>query len=134
MFSHRLVQTSNILVVDKFAKEGKNVFILNFQQFFTVALLSLLAMFIFHLPVSIGGPKVLIVILYLAIIANATAYGLLFICQKNLKPFTSSLLLSMEPVFAALFAWTIGNETFILTRAIGGLFIITSIIISEITI
>jgi len=54
--------------------------------------------------------------------------------QKNLKPFTSSLLLSMEPVFAALFAWTIGNETFILTRAIGRLFIMLSIIISEITI
>jgi drug/metabolite transporter (DMT)-like permease len=40
----------------------------------------------------------------------------------------------MEPVFAALFAWTIGNETFIFTRAIGGLFIMISIILSEIAI
>src|SRR4051794_30990549 len=123
-----------ILVVDKFAKEGRNVFILNFQQFFTVVLLSLFTMLIFHLPVSAGGPKIVVSIVFLAIFANAAAYGLLFLCQKNLKPFTSSLVLSMEPVFAALSAWTIGNETFILTRAIGGLFIMLSIIISEITI
>lgn len=123
-----------ILVVDKFAREGKNVFILNFQQFFTVVLLSLLTMLIFHLPISIEEPKALVSIIYLGIFANAITYGLQFLCQKNLKPFTASLLLSMEPVFAALFAWTIGNETFILIKAIGGLFIMISIIISEITI
>ena len=91
-------------------------------------------MLIFHSPISAGGPKTLVSIIYLAIFANAVAYGLQFLCQKNLKPFTSSLLLSMEPVFAALFAWTIGDETFILIRAIGGLFIMISIIMSEIII
>ncbi len=89
-------------------------------------------MVVFQLPVSVGGSKTLVSIIYLAIFANAVAYGLQFLCQKNLKPFTSSLLLSMEPVFAALFAWTIGNETFILIRAIGGLFIMMSITLSEI--
>jgi drug/metabolite transporter (DMT)-like permease len=123
-----------ILAVDKLVKEDKSIVTLNFQQFFSVVLLSLLTMLVFRSPLSAGGPKTLVSIVYLAIFANVVTYGLQFLCMKHLKPFTASLLLSMEPVFAALFAWTIGNETFLLTRAVGGLFIIISIIISEIRI
>jgi drug/metabolite transporter (DMT)-like permease len=120
-----------LLTVDKFVKEGKNIVILNFQQFLVVVLLSLLTILIFHSPISAGGPKTLVSIAYLAIFANAVTYGLQFLCLKHLRSFTASLLLGMEPVFAALFAWTIGGETFIPIRAFGGLFIIISIMISE---
>jgi drug/metabolite transporter (DMT)-like permease len=121
-----------LLTVDKFVKENKSIFTLNFQQFFTAALLSLLTMLIFHTPISVESPKALVAILYLAIFANAVTYGLQFLCLKHVKPFTASLLLSMEPVCAALFAWTIGHEKFLFSEAIGGLFIIMSIVLSEI--
>ena len=121
-----------ILVVHKFLKENKNIVVLNFQQFLTVTSLSLVVLCIFHLPLSIGEPKVLLSISYLGAFASALAFGFLLFSQKHVKPLTASLILSMEPVFAALFAWTLGNEAFILIRAIGGLFIILSIIMCEV--
>lgn len=121
-----------ILTVDKFVKEKKSVIVLNFQQFFTTAVLSFITMLVFHLPVTIGSSQTILPILYLAIFGNAVGQGLLLLCQRYLKPITSSLLLSTEPVFAALFSWTIGNELLIPARAIGGLFIVLSIFISEI--
>ncbi|GAH97772.1 unnamed protein product, partial [marine sediment metagenome] len=45
-----------------------------------------------------------------------------------------SLIFALEPVFAALFAWTLGGETFILHRAFGGMLIFLAILISEIPI
>lgn len=123
-----------VLIVDKFVKEKKSVAVLNFQQFFTTAILSLLTMFIFRLPTSFGNSQTLLPIFYLAIFGNAVGQGLLLLCQRYLKTVTASLLLSTEPVFAAIFSWTLGNELFIPARAVGGLFIVISILVSELPI
>ncbi len=124
----------NILVIDKFVKEKKSVAVLGFQQFLTTTILSFATVFILHLPLSIGGNQTLFPILYLAIFGNVVAQGLQLLCQRHLKALTASLLLSTEPVFAALFAWTLGNELFIPAKAVGGLFIVMAIFISEIPI
>src|SRR5207253_9951632 len=84
-----------ILVVHKFLKENKNIVVLNFQQFLTVTSLSLVVICIFHLPLSIGEPKVLLSIGYLGAFASAVAFGLLLFSQKHVKPLTASLILSM---------------------------------------
>jgi drug/metabolite transporter (DMT)-like permease len=42
------------------------------------------------------------------------------------------LIFALEPVFAALFAWTLGGETVIFHRAMGGLLIFFALIISGI--
>jgi drug/metabolite transporter (DMT)-like permease len=40
----------------------------------------------------------------------------------------------MEPVFAAVFAWTLGNEPFTLAQASGGLLIVLTMVLSELPI
>jgi drug/metabolite transporter (DMT)-like permease len=42
-----------------------------------------------------------------------------------------SLILAGEPIFAALFAWTLGGETFMLDRAVGGLLVVAAIMVAE---
>jgi drug/metabolite transporter (DMT)-like permease len=121
-----------ILVIDKFVKEKKSIIVLNFQQFFVCTILSFVTILVFRLPLSIGGGQALAPILYLAIFGNAVGQGLMLLCQRYLKPVTSSLLLSTEPVFAASFSWTLGGEIFVPLKAIGGLFIVASIFLSEI--
>lgn len=124
----------NILTIDKFVKEKKSVAVLSFQQFFTTAILSWMTVVMFHIPVEITGVQTIFPILYLAIFGSVIAQGFQLLSQRYLKAVTSSLLISTEPVFAALFAWTLGNEPFIVSSAIGGLFILIAIFISEIPI
>jgi len=40
------------------------------------------------------------------------------------------LIFALEPVFAALFAWTLGGEPFVTQRALGGLSIFFALVIS----
>lgn len=124
----------NILVIDKFVKEKKSVAVLSFQQFATTAVLSFATALVLQLPLSVGGFQSFFPIIYLAVFGSAIAQGLQLLCQRHLKALTSSLLLSTEPVFAALFAWTLGGETFVAANAIGGLFIVLAIFLSEIPI
>jgi drug/metabolite transporter (DMT)-like permease len=123
----------NILVIDKFVKEKKSVAVLSFQQFLTTAVLSFATAFLFQIPLVIDQ-QAIFPIVYLAIFGSAIAQGLQLLCQRHLKALTSSLLLSTEPIFAAVFAWTLGNETFIPVSAVGGLFIVLAIFVSEIPI
>ena len=124
----------NILFIDKFVKEKKSVAVLGFQQFLTTAVLSFITALFFHLPLVIPNTNSLFPIIYLALFGSAIAQGLQLLCQKHLQALTSSLLLSTEPVFAAIFAWTFGNELFIPAKAIGGFFVLAAIFMSELPI
>ncbi len=126
-----IVISLNILFIDKFVKEKKSVAVLGFQQFLTTAVLSFITAIIFHLPLVITNSNSIFPIIYLAVFGSAIAQGLQLFCQKHLQALTSSLLLSTEPVFAALFAWTLGNELFIPAKAVGGVFILLAILMSE---
>ena len=52
------------------------------------------------------------------------------VAQKITSPLRVSLIFALEPVFAALFAWTLGGETFITHRALGGLLIFAALVLS----
>lgn len=121
-----------ILIADKMLKNKSNPSTLNFQQFFTVSVLSVLSVLIFHLPTHIETLTTQLSIGYLAIMATVVAIGLQLTAQRHLNPFTASVLLSMEPVFAAAFSWTLGHEAFIPLHAVGGLCIVVAAIIAEI--
>ncbi|GAH27457.1 unnamed protein product [marine sediment metagenome] len=73
-------------------------------------------------------------ILFLTLFPTISAFIIQLTAQKFTLPIRVSLIFSLEPVFAALFAWTLGGETFILHRAFGGLLIFLAILISEIPI
>ena len=72
-------------------------------------------------------------ILFLAFLPTFSAFIIQNLAQKFVKPVRVSIILAFEPLFAALFAWTFGNELIIFHRLLGGLFIVTGLIISGVS-
>lgn len=120
----------HILYADRFIKGGADPYILSFQQFAFVGLASLLAGVIFKLPFTIGSFDAFGLMIFLAIFPSLTAFAIQLIAQRHVSPVRVSLILAFEPVFAVLFAWTLGNEAYSLNKAIGGFLIFLALIIS----
>ena len=121
----------HIMFVDKFVKQGVDPYIISFQQFAVVGILSLITGAVFALPFNIASGGAFWLVVFLAVFPTITAFVVQTVSQKFTTPLKVSLILSMEPVFAAIFAWTLGSETFIAQRAVGGLLIVAAILISE---
>jgi drug/metabolite transporter (DMT)-like permease len=122
----------HILILDKYVKDGDDPYILSFQQFLFVGVTSLVVGIVAGLDFSVVGIKAVEVILFLALLPTLSAFVIQVVAQKTTKPLRVSLILALEPVFAGLFAWTLGSEPLIPHRAVGGLFIVLGIIISGI--
>ena len=126
-----MAYAGHLLYVDRFVKQGLDVYILSFQQFLFVGLLSLLTAAVFRLPLVPSSTDAVGYVLFLALLPTLSAFVLQLIAQKVVLPIRVSLILALEPVFAALFAWTLGGEAFILRRALGGSLIFVAMILSD---
>ncbi len=121
----------HILVADRFVKKDIDLFVISFHQFWVITVLCFLLVPVFDLNLVIADVKTIWVIVFLALFPTLSAFVIQLVAQKNTLPIKVSLIFTMEPVFAAIFAWTYGNEPFILKSAIGGLLIVIAMIISE---
>ena len=86
-------------------------------------------------PVEING-IVVIILLFTAVLGSALAFGGQTIAQKDTTPTHTALILTAEPVFAAIFAMIIPNalgvtELPTLAKAIGCLLILSGMVVSE---
>ncbi len=124
----------HILYTNKLIKNQTDPYILNFQQLFTVGILCFIVVYIFKLPLSIGSTKAIWAMLYLSIIAGVLGYMIQNLAQKYVPPLRVSLIFTMESVFAAIFAWTLGRENFVPIQALGGLLIFIAMVLSELPI
>jgi drug/metabolite transporter (DMT)-like permease len=59
-----------------------------------------------------------------------SAFVIQMIAQKFTAPLKVALIFALEPVFAAVFAWTLGGESFVWHRAMGGLVIVAALVLS----
>jgi len=126
-----MTYAGHLLYVDRFVKQGLDVYILSFQQFLFVGLLSLLTAAVFRLPFVPTSTDAIGYVVFLALLPTLSAFVLQLIAQKVVPPIRVSLILALEPVFAALFAWTLGGEIFIPRRALGGLLIFVAMVLSD---
>lgn len=126
-----MAYAGHLLYVDRFVKQGLDVFILSFQQFLFVGALSLITAAIFGLPFVPARASAFGYVAFLALLPTLSAFVLQLIAQKIVPPIRVSLILALEPVFAALFAWTLGGEEFILRRALGGSLIFVAMLLSD---
>ncbi len=55
------------------------------------------------------------------------------LAQKGSTPFKVGLIFTLEPVFAAAFAWTLGGESFVPMKAAGGFLIVLGMIMGELS-
>ncbi|MEN8154595.1 MAG: DMT family transporter [Acidobacteriota bacterium] len=126
-----LAYALHILFAGKYMGSGSDPFVLTFQQFFVVGVLSIISALPFSVSLSWTQGHVWWTIAFLAVFPTLSAFLIQMISQKFTSPVKVALIFSMEPVFAAIFAWTLGGELFVLRRGIGGLIIVSAILISE---
>lgn len=129
-----MTYAGHLLYVDRYVKRGLDPYIMSFQQFLFVGAFSLLTAVVFGLPFSITTTGTFGRVLFLAFFPTLTAFVIQLLAQKIVLPVRVALILALEPVFAAIFAWTLGGEVFILRRALGGLLIVIAMILSELPI
>lgn len=127
-----IAYAAHLFTADLFVKKEIDPIILSFQQFFWVGILSFITALVFDLPLEILTTKVIWVVLFLAFLPTLMAFVIQLFAQKFTSPIKVSLIFALEPVFAAIFAWTLGGETFIPQNAFGGLLIFLGMILSEI--
>ncbi len=70
-------------------------------------------------------------ILYMAVFAGAAAMIGQTWAQAHLPPTRAAIIMSMEPVFAALFAVLLGGESMTLRMVLGGLLVLTAMVMAE---
>lgn len=111
---------AHILAADHALRRGHDPLTLNFQQFLAVGSISIALAAIFDLPLEVRGPNTWGVVLFLAFLPTLSAFGIQLWAQRHVPPLRVSLMFALEPVFAALFAWSFGGETLTLAGALGG--------------
>lgn len=120
----------HVLYADKFIKGGADPIVIATQQFIVVGLLSFITGLIFDLPFNISTNYAIGATFFLAIFPTLSAFVIQMAAQKITTPVKVSLIFAFEPVFAGLFAWTLGGEAVVMHRAFGGLLIFIAIVIS----
>jgi drug/metabolite transporter (DMT)-like permease len=121
---------AHLLALDR-AVKGADVLLLTFHQFWmtgaTCTLLSIAA----GLPLGVSDARTAGIIVFLALVPTLSGFFVQAHAQRHTPPLKVSLIFSTEPVFAALFAWTLGGETFRASSAVGGALIVCGMVIAE---
>lgn len=122
----------HILLVGKFSPDSDS-FILATVQIATVALASFIAALIKETAPTAAtfDTQVWEAILITAVFATALAFFLQTWTQKFTSPTHTAIIFTMEPVFAAIFAYLLGGESFTLRQGFGAAFILTGMLASE---
>ena len=120
----------HLLFSDKYMKEKLDPYVLVCQQFILVGLMSLATGLIFGLDFGVHSDGALWTIVFLALFPSLSAFVIQLLAQRIASPLRTSLIFSLEPLFAAVFAWTIGGETFVMRGAAGGLIISVALMLS----
>lgn len=122
----------HILLVGKFSP-GNDSFILATVQIGTVAVASTIAALGWEkAPVAASfNTQVLEAILITSVFATAFAFFLQTWTQKYTSPTHTAIIFTMEPVFAALFAFLVGGESLVLKQGLGALCILVGMLASE---
>jgi len=124
----------HILFADRFIKDGTDPVALSFQQFFVVGIFSLTAALVLGEPLTVATSNALYAILFLAAIPTLSAFVIQLYAQRISGPVKVGLIFAMEPLFAAVMAWTIGGEQMNSGQLLGGSLIIFAMVLSELPI
>lgn len=125
-----LTYALHVLYSDKYMKAGVDPYVISCQQFLLVGTLSLLAGWAFGAPFSVESASAGLVVLFLALFPTLSAFLIQMLAQRITSPLRVTLIFALEPVFAALFAWTLGGEVIVAHRALGGGLIALALAIS----
>ena len=119
-----LCYTGQIIGLSKWS-EGRDVWVMTFMQIFVVAVVTGIAAIVegFQTPPDTG---VWGVIIFTAIVCTVTAFVVQTWSQAIIESTKAAVIMTMEVVFSAIFAITLGGEVLSLRTLIGGLLVVIS--------
>lgn len=120
----------HVLYSDRYMKAGADPLVISCQQFLLVGLISLGYSLVDGRPLAITQSSSLWVVLFLALIPTLSAFVIQMYAQQIIAPVKVTLIFAFEPVFAGVFAWTLGSESFEWHSAGGGLCIFLALLVS----
>jgi len=123
----------HLIVTDKYVKAEADTVLLAFHQFWMVSAISFIIALARGSSLAVAGVNGWGVILFLAVFPTLTAFFIQMLAQRHSEPFKVGIIFTLEPVFAALFAWTWGGEEFVPVKAAGGLLIVSGMLIGELS-
>ena len=117
----------HLILSGRFVKTSE-VFALIAYQFFFAAFTSLV-LYLFSQPVSFSlSANETIALLYLGFIGTLFCYFVSVWAQQEVDTIKVALIFTLEPVFAALFAWLFASEMLTLREMAGGMIILVGIV------
>lgn len=124
---------AHVIVTDGYVKADADPVLLAFHQFWMVGVISFLIAGAAGRPMGVAGLNCWGVIVFLAVFPTLIAFFIQLLAQKEAEPITVGLVFALEPVFAALFAWTLGGEKFFAVKAAGGFLIVAAMLLGELS-
>ena len=107
---------------------------LNTIQALVCSVFSCILMLIFEKPTTAGILGAAVPLTHTGFLSMGAAYALQIIGQRHLEPTAASLIMSLESVFAVIFAMLILGETMTSWETIGCILVFVAVILSQIPI
>lgn len=126
-----MAYSGHLIVTDRYVKSDADPLLLAFHQFWMTAAVSFLLVGAMGYPLAVTGSKGWWIIIFLAVFPTLSAFYIQMLAQRHSEPFKVGIIFTMEPVFAAAFAWTLGGEEFFWVKAAGGFLIVSGMLIGE---
>ena len=104
---------------------------LTLAQILAMALLFLVVWPIFD-PVSLPPPEVWVALLVTGLLASAGAFLVQTTVQQRIPAARTAIILTMEPVFAALFGYWLAGDRLVAVQVFGALMILSALVIGEV--
>jgi drug/metabolite transporter (DMT)-like permease len=137
----------HVIIAGRYMEQRIDPWVLNFQQILVIGLLGLLTALAqwgfdvlssgqaaaagFGAHFAVAGTGAWWTIVFLAVFPTITAYIAQLYGQQLVSATRAALLFTLEPVFAAAFAWTLGGELFRPVSALGGGLMVAAMVLSE---
>jgi drug/metabolite transporter (DMT)-like permease len=123
----------HLLATDKVVKADADLIVLAFHQFWMTGLLAGLWTLGAGRSFAVTTTSSAWTVVFLAAVPTLSGFFVQMWAQKTEPPVKVSLFFTLEPVFAAIFAWTLGGEAFSPQRAAGGALIVAAMMAGEVS-
>lgn len=121
-----MAYAAHLLATDSYVNSDADATLLAFHQFWVCGLGSFAVGASQSVPLGVPSAASWAAVWFLALVPNLSAFLIQMAAQKSVPPLKVSLIFSLEPVFAALVAWTWGGEFLTPTKAAGGALIVAA--------
>lgn len=122
---------AHLLATDAYVRGDADPLVLAFHQFWMTGLAAAGLTLALGRPLAVTTPAAGATIVFLALVPTLSAFFIQMKAQRTVSPVRVSLIFSLEPAFAAAFAWTLGGEPLRPAAALGGGLIVAAMVAGE---